>query len=72
MPPPGITDPATQLRTIIAAFSRLDVTAIVATAGIRLDGIDPPNVHLTDRLPQPLLLECADLLVTHGGYNSVS
>ncbi|MEV5688508.1 glycosyltransferase [Streptomyces sp. NPDC052164] len=71
--PPGITDPATQLRTIIAAFSRLDVTAIVATAGIRLDGIEPaPNVHLTDRLPQPLLLECADLLVTHGGYNSVS
>ncbi|MFJ4774033.1 glycosyltransferase [Streptomyces uncialis] len=43
------------------------------TAGVRVDGVEAgPNVHLADRLPQPLLLECADLLVTHGGYNSVS
>ncbi|MFE3072562.1 glycosyltransferase [Streptomyces sp. NPDC059247] len=71
--PEGLTDPATQLRTIIAALSQLDVVAVVATAGIDLGGVEPgPNVHLIDRVAQPLLLECADLLVTHGGYNSVS
>ncbi|WP_052849560.1 glycosyltransferase [Streptomyces avicenniae] len=71
--PEGLTDPAAQLRTIVAALSRLDVVAIVATAGIPLDGrATGPHVHLIDHLPQPLLLECADLLVTHGGYNSVS
>ncbi|MGW8668040.1 glycosyltransferase [Streptomyces niveus] len=71
--PEGLTDPATQLRTIVAALSQLDVNAIVATAGIDLAGSEPgPNIHLVDRIAQPLLLECADLLVTHGGYNSVS
>ncbi|MGW6289864.1 glycosyltransferase [Streptomyces sp. NPDC055107] len=71
--PEGLTDPATQLRTIIDALSRLDANAIVATVGIDLSGSQPaPNIHLTDRIAQPLLLECADLLVTHGGYNSIS
>ncbi|MFJ9924210.1 glycosyltransferase [Streptomyces rubiginosohelvolus] len=71
--PPGVTDPTAQLRTVVAALSLLDVNAIVVTGGIRLDGAEAgPGIHLTDRLPQPLLLECADLLVTHGGYKSVS
>ncbi|AXG78812.1 glycosyltransferase [Streptomyces paludis] len=80
--PEGLTDPAAQLRTIVAALSRLDVNAIVATAGIDLGDdlrrgsgrgrIGPgSNIRLVDRIAQPLLLECADLLVTHGGYNSV-
>ncbi|MFF2373872.1 glycosyltransferase [Streptomyces xiamenensis] len=70
--PPEASDPATMLRTIVAGLSLLDVTAVVATGGIPLEGTEPgPNVLLTDRVPQPLLLECADLFVTHGGYNSI-
>ncbi|MFD7669020.1 glycosyltransferase [Streptomyces sp. NPDC059788] len=70
--PVGMTDPAQLLATIVAGLSRLDCTAVVATAGIEPAGVEPaPHVHLTDRLAQPLLLECADLFVTHGGYNSV-
>ncbi|MFI7101427.1 glycosyltransferase [Streptomyces sp. NPDC050161] len=70
--PEGVTDPAVMLRAAVAGLSQLDCTAIVATAGIPLDGIEPaPHVHLTDRIAQPLLLECVDLFVTHGGYNSI-
>lgn len=29
------------------------------------------DVHLVDQMPQPLLLRCAQLFVTHGGYNSI-
>ncbi|MFH8349937.1 glycosyltransferase [Streptomyces sp. NPDC018045] len=70
--PAGMTDPAEQLATIVAGLSRLDCTAVVATGGIEPAGVEPAaHVRLTDRLAQPLLLECADLFVTHGGYNSV-
>lgn len=70
--PEGVSDPAGPLRTIIAALSRVDAVSVVATGGIPLDGVEPgPDVHLTDWLPQPLMLECADLFVTHGGYNSI-
>lgn len=70
--PEGVQDPSEMLRTTIAGLSDLDCTAVVATGGIPYDGVVPgPNVHLTDRLAQPLLLECVDLFVTHGGYNSV-
>ncbi|QKV70691.1 MULTISPECIES: glycosyltransferase [Streptomyces] len=70
--PPEATDPARTLRTLVAGLSRLEVTAVVATGGIPLTGVTPgPYLHLTDRIPQPLLLECADLFVTHGGYNSI-
>ncbi|MFE7613621.1 glycosyltransferase [Streptomyces celluloflavus] len=70
--PQGMTDPSEVLRSIIAGLSELHCTAVVATADIPLHDVRPgPNVHLTDRLAQPLLLECADLFVTHGGYNSI-
>ncbi|MFF9478650.1 glycosyltransferase [Streptomyces sp. NPDC014733] len=70
--PPGMTHPAEMLRATVEGLSRLHCSAIVATGGVPLDGIEPaPHVRLVDRLAQPLLLECADLLVTHGGYNSV-
>ncbi|OKI08121.1 glycosyl transferase [Streptomyces sp. CB02923] len=70
--PVGMTDPAEQLGIIIAGLNRLDCTAVVATGGIEPAGAEPaPHVHLTDRLAQPLLLECADLFLTHGGYNSI-
>jgi hypothetical protein len=28
-------------------------------------------VHVTDSVPQPLVLEAADLFVTHGGYDGI-
>src|SRR5215471_9480741 len=31
----------------------------------------PPHIRVEARIPQALLLECCDLLVTHGGANSV-
>ncbi|MFM9368490.1 glycosyltransferase [Streptomyces sp. Da 82-17] len=66
-------DPVKTLRTIVEAAARLDeCTVVVATAGVPVDDVDlPPHVHLTERLPQPLLLEGADLFLTHGGFNSV-
>ncbi|MFD7512155.1 glycosyltransferase, partial [Streptomyces sp. NPDC059853] len=37
-----------------------------------LDGSEPRSkIHQTDRVTQPLLQECADLFITHGGYNSI-
>ncbi|TSB19013.1 glycosyltransferase [Streptomyces sp. NBC_01525] len=70
--PPGMTHPEEMLRATVEGLSRLHCSAIVATGGVPLDGVEPaPHVRLVDRLAQPLLLECADLLVTHGGYNSV-
>ncbi|MEW2113876.1 MULTISPECIES: glycosyltransferase [unclassified Streptomyces] len=56
----------------IAGLSQLDCTAIVATGGIPVDpGLAADHVHVVDHFPQPLLLQCADLFATHGGYNSV-
>ncbi|WP_329072125.1 glycosyltransferase [Streptomyces sp. NBC_01429] len=66
-------DPVATLRSMIEAVSRLDeCTVVVATSGIPADteGL-PPHVHVTDRLPQPLLLESVDLFLTHGGFNSI-
>jgi UDP:flavonoid glycosyltransferase YjiC (YdhE family) len=68
----GVADPAGTLRAIIDGLSRLDCVAVVATAGVAVDDAEPAaHVHLTAWLPQPLLLECADLLLTHGGLNSI-
>lgn len=66
-------DPAATLRSVIESVSRLEeCTVVVATAGIPADTADlPPHVHVTERVPQPLLLECADAFLTHGGFNSI-
>ncbi|MCB5907388.1 glycosyltransferase [Streptomyces pinistramenti] len=71
--PVPVPDPAQTLKTITEAAAQLDdCTVIVATAGMTVDGTGlPPHVHLTERLPQPLLLEAVDLFLTHGGFNSV-
>ncbi|MER5772635.1 nucleotide disphospho-sugar-binding domain-containing protein [Streptomyces sp. NPDC001985] len=68
-----VQDPVTTLRSLIGAAALLEeCTVIVATAGLPTDtDALPPHVHLTDRLPQPLLLEACDLLLTHGGFNSI-
>ncbi|WP_344609314.1 glycosyltransferase [Streptomyces glaucus] len=66
---PGDANPLT---TIVKGLSQLDCTAVVATRGMP---VDPDaiggNVRVFDTIPQPLLLETAQLLFTHGGYNSV-
>lgn len=66
-------DPVKTLQTIVEGVSQLDeCTVIVATAGLPVDDTAlPPHVHLTERLPQPLLLEGVDLFLTHGGFNSI-
>jgi N-glycosyltransferase len=66
---PGDANPLT---TIVKGLSQVDCTAVVATRGMPVDpAAVGDNVHLFDSIPQPLLLETAQLLFTHGGYNSV-
>lgn len=69
----GFPDPVETLRAVVGAAAELTGwTVVVATAGLPLDGSAlPPHVRTTDGLPQPLVLECADLFLTHGGYNSI-
>jgi hypothetical protein len=73
--PPGAppVDPSGALRTIVDGLAEIDCEAVVATGGLPVaDGAPPADhVHLLDWVPQPLLLSCADLLLTHGGYNSI-
>ncbi|NLU70685.1 glycosyltransferase [Streptomyces sp. HNM0574] len=66
-------DPAATLQSIVRTGGLLEeCEVIVATGGVPVDGSGlPPHVHLTERLPQPLLLEAADVFLTHGGFNSV-
>jgi N-glycosyltransferase len=61
------------LRAIVAGLGGLDCTAVVAanTATVQDPGSVPANVRLVERVPQPLVLECCDLFVTHGGFNSI-
>ncbi|MGW7053618.1 glycosyltransferase [Streptomyces sp. NPDC054887] len=70
--PPGRPDPATVLRSMIEGLSRLDCNAVVSTSGVAVGAVDSaPHVHVVDSVPQPLLLEAADLFLTHGGYAGV-
>ncbi|MER6025341.1 glycosyltransferase [Streptomyces sp. NPDC001851] len=72
-PPIEMPDPAESLRAIAGAATELDdCTVVVSTSGIPLDteGL-PGHIHVTDRVPQPLLLESVDLFLTHGGFNSI-
>lgn len=66
-------DPVKTLQSIIEAAAKLDeCTVVVATSGVPVDTAGlPPHVHLTERLPQPVLLEAVDLFLTHGGFNSI-
>ncbi|RDG33704.1 glycosyltransferase [Streptomyces corynorhini] len=72
-PPFPMPDPVGTLRSMIEAVALLEeCTVVVATSGIPADtdGL-PPHVHVTDRVPQPLLLESVDAFLTHGGFNSI-
>ncbi|MEU4894141.1 glycosyltransferase [Streptomyces sp. NPDC044780] len=66
-------DPVDTLRAMVQGISQLEgCTVVLSTSGIPVDtdGV-PAHVHITDRLPQPLLLESVDLFLTHGGFNSI-
>ncbi|MFI0781013.1 glycosyltransferase [Streptomyces sp. NPDC021212] len=63
---------ANPLNAIVKGLSEVDCTAIVATRGMPLNqDVVGDNIRVFERIPQPLLLESAQLLFTHGGYNSV-
>ncbi|MFF9571986.1 glycosyltransferase [Streptomyces sp. NPDC014685] len=71
--PVSMPDTVRTLGSMIAAATRLEeCTVVVSTSGIPADtdGL-PPHVHVTDRVPQPLLLESVDVFLTHGGFNSI-
>lgn len=69
---PSPADPEAALRTLLAAANRLDAEVVLATGGMDLTGETPaPHVHLAEWVPQTLVLQCADLFVTHGGYNGI-
>ncbi|WP_424216399.1 glycosyltransferase (plasmid) [Streptomyces sp. BI20] len=75
MPYP-MPDPVATLRAVVEAAALLhECTVIVATLGLPLDpalrAALPPHVHVVERVPQPLLLECVDLFLTHGGFNGI-
>jgi len=62
------------LETMITALGDLPCTAVVALGGDPGEwaGSRPGNVRLMSFVPQPLLLESADLILTHGGFGSIS
>ncbi|MFD4673755.1 glycosyltransferase [Lentzea sp. NPDC058450] len=71
--PPSDVDPfKVLLQSLATGLSELDCYAVLATGGLPTDGVEfGPNVHVVDQMAQPLLLQCADLFITHGGYNSI-
>ncbi|WP_018335296.1 glycosyltransferase [Actinomycetospora chiangmaiensis] len=64
-------DPAAGLRALVSAVNGVDAEVVVATGGLECDVAPAPHVHLERWVPQPLLLQVADAMVTHGGYNTV-
>ncbi|MGF1428232.1 glycosyltransferase [Kitasatospora sp. LaBMicrA B282] len=70
--PIGVFDATGLLETIVAGLAELDCHSVVATGGVPVDpALASERVHLVDAVDQSLVLRCAQLLVTHGGYNSV-
>ncbi|MGW6934439.1 glycosyltransferase [Lentzea sp. NPDC054927] len=63
--------PLAHLETVVAGLSSVDCEAVVLTGGLPVQDAGAANVHLVETLPQALLLQAADLLVSHGGYNSI-
>ncbi|MFE6689185.1 glycosyltransferase [Streptomyces sp. NPDC057743] len=68
---PSSIRPEHEARLIVEALSEVDCVALVASGGIGADLPRAPHVHLVDSVPQPLVLEVADLFLNHGGYNGI-
>jgi UDP:flavonoid glycosyltransferase YjiC (YdhE family) len=69
---PMATDPVRALAAIIDAVSEMDCVAMISTCGLPTPGTPTPeHVHIVEHAPQPLVLEVADLFITHGGYNGI-
>ncbi|WP_225726465.1 MULTISPECIES: glycosyltransferase [unclassified Nocardia] len=68
-----LRNPALTIGAVAQALSELESHAVVSTGGITADkvGGGTDNVRVVEWMSQPLLLECAQLFVTHGGYNSI-
>jgi UDP:flavonoid glycosyltransferase YjiC (YdhE family) len=64
-------DPSTGLRALVSAANEVDAEVVVATGGLTCEVEPAAHVHLERWVPQPLLLQVADAMVTHGGYNTV-
>jgi zeaxanthin glucosyltransferase len=62
------------LRNVISGLGYIDgIELVVATGGITLNLYAlPPNVHIFSKLPQLHMLSHADLMINHGGLNSIS
>jgi UDP:flavonoid glycosyltransferase YjiC (YdhE family) len=63
-----------RIATILAALAQVPCSAIVAIGRGKDPAAfapQPDHLRLVDVVPQPLLLECCDLFLTHGGFNSV-
>jgi N-glycosyltransferase len=60
------------VRSVVAGLAEVPCTAIVA-AGPRehTGGLHVSHVRMVGHIAQPLMLEASDLLITHGGFNSV-
>jgi N-glycosyltransferase len=62
------------LQTIVSALERVPCCAIVRV-GQGLDRFEAPphpdTIRLVDSMPQPLVLQCADLFVNHGGFQGI-
>ncbi|GAA3437863.1 glycosyltransferase [Kutzneria kofuensis] len=68
----GVADPADTLRALVDAVSTLDCSAVVSTGRLYVDSLQSTeSVRVADWVPQPLVLRCADLFITHGGYNGI-
>lgn len=63
--------PLAHLETLVAGLSSVDCEAVVLTGGLPVQDSGAANVHLVEALPQALSVQAADLLVSHGGYNSI-
>ncbi|MFS8103374.1 glycosyltransferase [Lentzea alba] len=63
--------PLAHLETLITGLAAVDCEAVVLTGSLPVEAHAAPNVHLVESVPQALLLQAADLLVSHGGYNSI-
>ncbi|GAA3437851.1 glycosyltransferase [Kutzneria kofuensis] len=67
-----MSDPADTVRALVAAMAELDCHAVVSTGGLDVPDLAPAdNVLVYPWIPQSVLLRCAQLFVTHGGYNSI-